>query len=83
MIKAHKETFIEFSELGKTHPPYQPTYEGFGNYINEFHRSFATCSLKGLTIVADVPGWLQRGDALKLYEMGYFTDGDILELGCS
>jgi predicted O-methyltransferase YrrM len=29
-----------------------------------------------------IPGWLQQGDALKLYEMAYFARGDILELGC-
>jgi predicted O-methyltransferase YrrM len=28
-----------------------------------------------------IPGWLRREDALKLYEMAYFSPGDILELG--
>ena len=28
-----------------------------------------------------IPGWLRREDALKLYELTYFSDGDILELG--
>jgi predicted O-methyltransferase YrrM len=31
---------------------------------------------------ATVPGWLMHADALKLYEMAWFSDGDILELGC-
>ncbi len=29
-----------------------------------------------------VPGWLMHADALKLYEMAWFSAGDILELGC-
>jgi predicted O-methyltransferase YrrM len=28
-----------------------------------------------------VPGWLRREDALKLYELAYFSSGPILELG--
>lgn len=28
-----------------------------------------------------IPGWLMRADALKLYEMAYFSRADILELG--
>jgi predicted O-methyltransferase YrrM len=28
-----------------------------------------------------IPGWLRRPDALKLYEMAYFADGDVLEVG--
>lgn len=29
-----------------------------------------------------IPGWLLREEALKLYEMAYFSQGNILELGC-
>jgi len=29
-----------------------------------------------------VPGWLMHAGALKLYEMAWFSAGDILELGC-
>lgn len=28
-----------------------------------------------------IPGWLRREEALKLYELAYFSPGDILELG--
>ena len=28
-----------------------------------------------------IPGWLRREDALKLYELAYFSQGNILELG--
>ena len=29
-----------------------------------------------------IRGWSQHDDALKLYEMAFFAEGDILELGC-
>ena len=49
------------------------------------HQSFDGCPLhdNGITINWDpeITGWLQRADALKIYEMAYFSNGDVLELG--
>lgn len=34
-----------------------------------------------IAAVRDVPGWLRPEDMLKIYELGYFADGPILEIG--
>jgi predicted O-methyltransferase YrrM len=33
-------------------------------------------------IVTDIHGWLRRDDALKLFELAYYAQGNILEIGC-
>ena len=79
------ETQWALEELGKIPEPYKPTFNFSGTYIDEAHQSLSGCPLNddGLTINWDpeITGWLQREDALKLYEMAYFSNGDILELG--
>jgi hypothetical protein len=89
-MKLHPESFIEQDALGSVNAPYQPTFEFAGDFINESHKAYSTClGSDGLSIeLRDRPvdgdpidGWLRREDALKLYELGYFAAGDILELG--
>lgn len=63
-------------------PPYQPTHEFAGPFLNPSHASLATCPVRdGHLVDLGIPGWLRREDALKLYELGYFATGPILELG--
>jgi hypothetical protein len=74
-------------------PPYRPTF-AFDGYINDHHHFLAQAqnTNTGLTLLtapglldhADgrpINGWLRLEDALKLYELAYYCDGDILELG--
>jgi SAM-dependent methyltransferase len=35
-----------------------------------------------MLIDVGIPGWLWPDDALKLYELAYFSQGDVLEIGC-
>ncbi len=83
-LQRHKDTWVLFEELGIARP-YRKTYRFDGDYINEHHRHFATCPTgrNGISACIDigVNGYLQRGDALKLYELAYFCAGDILEIG--
>ncbi|OGJ56137.1 hypothetical protein A2706_02340 [Candidatus Peribacteria bacterium RIFCSPHIGHO2_01_FULL_51_35] len=54
--------------------PYLPTYERQDRFINEEHARIPQ-------IVAGIEGWLNPEDAWKLYEMAYFANGPILEIG--
>ncbi len=62
-------------------PPYLPTYEFPGEFINEQQRSYSTCPAMEHLIDLGIDGWLRREDALKLYELAYFAPGPILEIG--
>lgn len=95
-MKTHPETFPRLEELGSTIPPYLPTHDFSGPYIDSWHRKIASCPRKDDTLIQMknrrwfggkvIPGWLRREDALKIYELAYFAarnGGDgILELGC-
>jgi hypothetical protein len=83
----HLETFLEVKDLGRSFPPYAPTFPLEGLFIDEFHHAIGD-SAKGAALVTlddlfrtQIKGWLRRADALKLYEMAFFAPGDILELG--
>ena len=84
-------------ELGSSCPAYRPTFELTStsdtekSYIDSTHELLSMCRVKngsliqlenkGWRLQKYIPGWLHRADALKLYEMAYFAQGDILELG--
>jgi SAM-dependent methyltransferase len=78
--RPHPESWIAPDELGTRIPPFRPTF-GFETFINGPHRDYATCPLQGDCIDLGIPGWLRREDALKLYELAYFSTGEILEVG--
>ena len=86
----HKHLFMNLDELGTRYPDYSPTYEFSGELIDRMHRKLARCRLVDGTLIQlknrpwfgrIIEGWLRRADALKLYELAYFAEGDILELG--
>jgi predicted O-methyltransferase YrrM len=92
-VTYHPETYVEADELGKVIPPYRPTF-GFGDHVNEHHRFLAHAmnpqtgilllTAPGLMDHAQgepIIGWLRLEDAQKLYELGFYCSGDILELG--
>jgi SAM-dependent methyltransferase len=87
---AHPESFQRLDEAGTTIPPYRPTYDFPGPYLDSVHESLGTGPLRdgflvdrrtGGVLGWPIRGWLRREDALKLYEIAYFAAGDILELG--
>ena len=82
MLYSHEESWIPIDKLGSFYPKYKPTYQFSGKFINKNHKFYSFCpSENGVTINIGIKGWLRRDDALKLYELAYFSKGDILELG--
>lgn len=87
MYTKHPDTFLPLQTLGTTIPSYKPTVNLPSTYLSQFHWWLAHCPLRqGLVELRDghdkiIEGWLRRDDALKLYEIAYVTQGDILELG--
>lgn len=81
---ANTDTFVDLSKGESGPTPYKKTYAYEGEYINVHHELYATCPLQeNVLIDIGIPGWLQRADALKLYELAYFSSRNILELGCN
>jgi len=89
----HPDSYVRADELGTLIPRYQPTFR-FGAHINDHHRflSQAVNPQTGLLLLtapglmdhgsgAPIVGWLRLEDAQKLYELGFYCNGDILELG--
>lgn len=82
---------MSLDELGVMLPDYLPTFDFGRKYIDSFHKFLSKCQVQDATLIqikngrwwgGDViQGWLRREDALKLYELAYFVQGDILELG--
>lgn len=60
---------------------YRKTCEFAGDFINDWHYHLAKAASDIGMIDIGVEGWLLPQDALKLYELAYFCDGDLLELG--
>ncbi|RVB80552.1 MULTISPECIES: class I SAM-dependent methyltransferase [unclassified Mesorhizobium] len=60
---------------------YKPNYSYAGPDIDEFQTFLRNCPMRGSLIDIGIPGWLRREDALKLYELARFAEGDILEFG--
>jgi len=86
----HADTVPSEQELGRVMPDYRPTYDFGKTFINSRHRRYSTCAVPSGILIKpkrwrwfgeSIPGWLQRADALKLYELAFFSRGDILEIG--
>lgn len=89
-MRRHLETFLTLEALGSCIPPYQPTYPFPGSFIDAAHAALPQGPLEDGFLLRRrdsrwfgrvIPGWLRVEDALKLYELAYFAQGDILELG--
>jgi len=83
-MQTHKESMLRLEDLGTTIPSYHPTFNFQGKFINETHKYFATCPVKGNILVeiktqgtsgSIIEGWLRREDAQKIYEIAYFVWG--------
>jgi predicted O-methyltransferase YrrM len=87
-IVKHLDSLPDDSNLGKTIPPYRPTFN-FDGYLTKFHKFLSECPSAGVLIQLKdrrwrgdkIEGWLRREDALKLYELAYMTDGDVFDIG--
>ncbi len=87
-MQSHPESWLSEQELGSRFPPYAPTYEFSPPFIDPAHRELANCADGALVQMKTrrwfgrvIPGWLRREDALKIYELAFFSTGDVLELG--
>lgn len=81
-LTRYPDSWIEPTQLGKRIPPYAPTFR-IDSFINDHHRLYSECPVKEqIFLDLGIPGMLRREDALKLYELAYFSIGDVLELGC-
>ncbi len=83
-VELHPETWVALENCGPPRP-YTKTFSFAGDYINEYHRklSVAPTGRMGIAVCIDlgIDGYLQRPDAMKIYELAYFSGGDVLELG--
>lgn len=79
-VTSYPETFLSSAALGKTFPPFRKTFTYEGLFIDEFHERLNDLSRSGL-LKGPIPGSLRQADALKLYELAYFSSGPVLELG--
>jgi predicted O-methyltransferase YrrM len=83
-VTAYPDTWINFDDLARP-VPFRKTFNYPGAYIDANHQGLAEAvtgrhGIPGLIDIG-IDGYLLHGDALKLYEMAYFADGDVLELG--
>lgn len=90
---------VPAEQLGRVIPDYRKTYDFAGPFINDEHAWWSSCPATGVKVgkrprrpeslgdpaydARDIPGSLRRADALKLYEMAYFSGGDVIDLGTS
>ena len=82
-LSNYKQNFYSAAQVVHKEPsaPYIPTYIFDGEYINKNHEYYNTCEKNGVCIDTGIEGFLQAEDALKIYELAYFSKGDILQLG--
>lgn len=90
-LTAHPETFLQASSVGAVVQDYRFTYP-LKTFINP-HHAFLDLTPSNSLLLLTAPGlldhnrgeimkgWLWKADALKLYELGYYAEGDVLELG--
>lgn len=81
-LQRHPESWCNFDALGKPQP-YLETFEGATATPGMQALVKAPLGRLGVPILIDIgiDGYLQRADALKLYEIAYYCGGDVLELG--
>jgi len=80
----HLDTFLSLPDTSvdrRFDRPFCKTYDYAGDFIDRQHQSFITCPERDGMIDIGIDGWLLPDDAMKLYEMAYFSNGNILELG--
>ncbi|MBV8358327.1 MAG: class I SAM-dependent methyltransferase [Deltaproteobacteria bacterium] len=76
----HPDTWVSESGLGKMFHEFRQTFDFPSEFLGTDFTKLIEDSPKGM-LVRKIKGWLRTADALKIYELAYFTDGAILELG--
>jgi predicted O-methyltransferase YrrM len=79
----NESSIVLAERIGRVHPAFSKTVPYKGAYINSAHALYSQCPEVGEKIDVGINGSLRKEDALKLYEMAYFSAGRILELGCN
>jgi len=83
-LARHEDTLLSLKQTGtdmRFEMPFQKTYAYDGAFIDDAHRLLGERLHETGMIDLGIEGWLLPADAYKLYEMAYFSPGDILELG--
>jgi hypothetical protein len=74
-----------FDDLDQSSAAYRPHFTTPPDGISDYYRHIESApgGMIGLPFLIDlgIEGFLHKAEALKLYEMGYYAKGDILELG--
>ncbi|MFG1426096.1 class I SAM-dependent methyltransferase, partial [Roseixanthobacter glucoisosaccharinicivorans] len=80
-LARHVESQVGLGATNAVATPYRPTYAWTGPYLNAQQARYAAAPRNRMLIDLGIPGWLRVEDALKLYEMAFFSAGNVLELG--
>jgi len=80
----HQDTLLSLKETATDRRfamPFRKTFDYEGDFLNEEHQRLGSRLHDTGMIDIGVEGWLLPADAYKLYEMAYFSPGDLRELG--
>ncbi len=78
--RLHPDTWLTADQLGQVYPPYRKTFPFETDMIDDAHEALRAASVNGM-LRGNLKGSLREADALKIYELAYFSPGPILELG--
>jgi hypothetical protein len=67
--------------LGQSYPDYRPTVDLVHPFLTATHRNIASTPVNGILIDYGIRGFLRLADALKLYELAYCAENNVLEMG--
>jgi predicted O-methyltransferase YrrM len=83
-VSFHPETLVPSAERGAGRP-YTKTFDFAGAVIDPYHAHIANARVGrpelAFGIDLGIEGYLASDEALKLYELAFFSSGDVLELG--
>jgi hypothetical protein len=76
----HSETWIPEDQLGSVYHDFRKTFEFPSELLAGDFTNLIQDSPGGM-LRRSIKGWLRQADALKIFELAYFSEGAILELG--
>lgn len=83
-IRRHPESWRSLDEIGPPQP-YKKSFPFIGPFASAYQYRIAAAPGGRMDqpfwIDLGVDGYLLHSEAMKLYELAYFSDGDVLELG--
>ncbi len=81
--RRHPDSWVDLEQCGASRP-YVKTFEFESPYIGGYHSKIANATTRSdvkFGVDLGLDGFLAHAEALKVYELAYFGDGDFLELG--